>query len=241
MTPSEFITKYHEAFGHSAQLPLAFWYSDSPVVEPTRSKQPNCFFARLASQARRGTPVSATADDITCPGMKCYAGFTPMAPFIPAFVSQQEHYKKTPGMVAEFVESLEICPATGRYLNFVPIDWLETWEAPEGIFFYATPDMLAGLCAWTFFDTNDPQAVMARFGSGCSAIIAEAIRENRCGGQRAFLGGFDPSVRPYFRANELSFTIPMSRWLTMLTNMDESCLFAPHAWPKVKKRILRGG
>ena len=51
------------------------------------------------------------------------------------------------------------------------------------------------------------------------------------------MGFFDPSVRPHFEAELLSFTIPMSRFKEMYHTMRESCLFDTHAWSKLKERI----
>ena len=87
----------------------------------------------------------------------------------------------------------------------------ESFDGFEGIMFYATPDMLSGLCGWAFFDTNAADAVVTRFGSGCSSVVSMTIVENARQGQRCFMGLLDPSVRPYVGTNELSFTIPMSR------------------------------
>ena len=67
----------------------------------------------------------------------------------------------------------------------------------EGILFFATPDMLSGLATWAFFDNNADDAVSCIFGSGCSSVVAQAVKENRTGGRRTFIGLLDPSVRPY--------------------------------------------
>ena len=101
--------------------------------------------------------------------------------------------------------------------------------------FLPTPDILSGLVTWTFFDNNALDAVAAPFGSGCCSVITQTIIENRKQGKRTFLGFFDPSVRPYFEADLLSFTIPMSRFKEMYHTMRESCLFDTHAWEKSRK------
>ena len=236
MNVSEFVSLYREAFGEKAQLPLAFWYDDAPAGECKNAN--GCMFKRLAV-ARTGTVVSFDEQTIFCPGAKLYAGFAPMMPFLPQFVSYQEHYKRTPEDVVAFVESLELEPAMHRYLNFARVDRLESFERVEALMFYATADMLAGLCTWACFDNGDEHAVSSPFGSGCSSVIALALRENRRCGSRCFIGGFDPSVRPYFRAGELAFIIPASRLGQMLTTMRQSCLYGTHAWEAVKKRIER--
>ena len=48
-------------------------------------------------------------------------------------------------------------------------------------------------------------AVCVPFGSGCSAVVTQAVRENRRGGRSVFLALFDPSVRPWVDASELGF------------------------------------
>ena len=80
-------------------------------------------------------------------------------------------------------------------------------------------------------------AVCVPFGSGCSAVVTQAVRENRRGGRSVFLALFDPSVRPYVGADELGFVIPASRFRTMYETMRSTCLFGTNAWSKVKARI----
>ena len=80
-------------------------------------------------------------------------------------------------------------------------------------------------------------AVCVPFGSGCSAVVTQAVRENRRGGRSVFLALFDPSVRPWVDASELGFVAPMSRLREMCGTMRASCLFGTHAWDKVRERI----
>lgn len=104
-------------------------------------------------------------------------------------------------------------------MNFVRVDKLEDWSSAETILFFATPDMLAGLCTWAFYDNNASDAVTTQFASGCAAVVTFAVNENRKNGKRCFLGMLDPSARPLVPANELTFTIPMSRFKEMLETM----------------------
>ena len=234
MELKEFIQSYREAFGENAQLPLLFGYSDTPVAQT--AKIGGCFFKGLQT-AREGTPVALSVDVIGCGGGKLYTGFTDMPEHVPNYVSITEKYKRSPEMVADYVKRLEIPRATKPYLNFVRIDKAESFEGFEGILFYTTPDMLAGLCGWAFYDTNEPDAVMAQFGSGCSTVVLMTVVENARGGYRCFLGLLDPSVRPWVAPNELSFTIPMSRFTAMMDTMRQCFLFGSHAWEKLKARL----
>ena len=234
MELKDFIQSYLEAFGQGAQLPLLFGYSDAPVADTT--KIGGCFFKGLQA-AREGEPVALSAEVIGCGGGKLYTGFSDMPERVPKFVSLTEKYKRTPEMVADYVRGLEMPRATKPYLNFVRIDQAESLEGFEGVMFYATPDLLAGLCGWAFFDTNESDAVVARFGSGCSTVVSMTVVENARGGHRCFLGLFDPSVRPWVGKDELSFTVPMSRFTVMLDTMHECFLFDSHAWQRVKERL----
>lgn len=234
MEVRDFIAAFWEAFGPAAELPLVFWYSDEPV-RPV-PKVEGCFFKALA-EARAGRPVSLNGGNIGCGGGKFYTGYSPMPEYVPKFVAQKEHYKQTPDQVRAFVERLDVRPAPGAWLNFARMDAVETFDGKEGVLFFAAPDVLSGLVTWALFDGDRDDAVAAPFGSGCSSVVAQAVRENRTGGQRCFLGLFDPSVRPWVGADELSFVVPMSRFRRMCGTMHASCLFGTHAWNKVRDRI----
>ena len=234
MELNEFLACYREAFGEKAHLPLLFGYSDTPVAQT--AKIGGCFFKGL-QMVREGTPVSLNADVIGCGGGKLYTGFSDMPERVPNFVSLTEKYKQTPEMVADYVKSLEMPRATKGFLNFIRMDQFKSFDGYEGVMFFATPDMLSGLCGWAFYDTNEPDAVVARFGSGCSTVVSMTFVENARKGHRCFLGLFDPSVRPWVGKDELSLTIPMSRFTVMLGTMRECFLFGSHAWERVKARM----
>ena len=234
MEIKEFIQNFREVFGDKVPLPLLFGYSDKAIVYT--KKIGGCFFKGLQA-AREGEPVSLSVDVIGCGGGKHYTGFSPLPEYVPTFVSLKEKYKKTPEMVADFVQSLGIEMSSKPYLNFIRIDKATSFKDVEGILFFATPDELSGLCGWAFYDNNDSNAVVSMFGSGCSTVVTAAINENRRQGQRCFIGLFDPSVRPWVGKNELSFTIPFSRFVTMMDTMRDCFLFDSHAWEKVKQRL----
>lgn len=146
-----FIQQYREAFGSKAPLPLLFGYSDKPVADTPRIG--GCFFKGLQA-ARDGQPVALSAEVIGCGGGKLYTGFSDMPERVPGFVSQKEKYKKTPEMVVDYIKGLGMQRAALPYLNFIRIDQAESFNGTEGILFFASPDMLSGLCGWGhLFDT----------------------------------------------------------------------------------------
>ena len=184
---------------------------------------------------------SLSAETLGCGGGKFYTGFAPMPERVPNFVSLTEHYKATPDLVREGIAAMDVQPAPAPWLNFARIDSLSSFGGVEGLLFLATPDILSGLAAWAYFDNNDPSAVSAPFGSGCSATLTAALAENRRGGRRAFIGLFDPSVRKHLPAGVLGFAVPMSRFREMCAAMRSTCLFGTPAWSAIRARIAASG
>lgn len=229
-----FMQKYKEAFGDTAPLPIAFGYSDVPEAEV--KKIPRCIIGNIRKVCD-GESLTLSKENVTCGGGGLYTAFAPMQERIPVFVSETEHYKQTPEQVKEYIEGLDIHLAEKPYLNFVRIDRISSLDDVEGILFFATPDVLSGLCSWAFYDNNDEDAVTAKFASGCCSIVTFATRENRNNGRRCFIGMLDPSARPLVPANELSFVIPTCHFREMVQTMENSALFRK-AYSIVRKRIV---
>lgn len=216
------------------ELPLLFRYTDEPL-RPVE-KVGGCF-SRCWPRRGAGSPWGSTPRISVAGAASSIRVSAPCRNSFPQFVSLRERYKQTPEMVLEFIVALDLRPAPKAWIEFVRVDAAGTFEGAEGVLFFATPDVLAGLVTWAGFDNDAPDAVAAPFGSGCSTVVSQAVRENRNGGHRCFLGLFDPSVRPWVGADELCFVIPMSRFAGMCGTMRASCLFGTHAWDKVRERI----
>lgn len=228
-----FLQRYKEAFGNAAPLPVAFGYSHTPATE--EREIPRCMIGAVRKVCD-GEPLTLTAGNVSCGGGSLYTAFAPMQERIPGFVSEMEHYKQTPGQVREYIRNLDIRPAEKPCLNFVRMDRLSTLDDVEGILFFATPDMLSGLCSWAFYDNDADDAVCTRFASGCCSIVTFAVQENRKNGRSCFIGMLDPSARPLVPAHELTFVIPVHRFREMVQTMEHSALFRK-AYSIVKKRI----
>lgn len=228
-----FLQKYREAFGNAVPLPVAFGYSHNPVAEVKRI--PRCMIGAIR-KACGGEPLTLSADNVLCGGGSLYTAFAPMQDRIPAFVSETEHYKRTPEQVRRYIHNLDIQLAEKPYLNFIRIDKLSSFDDVEGILFFASPDVLSGLCSWAFYDNDADDAVSVRFASGCCSIVTFAVNENRKNGRSCFVGMLDPSARPLVPADELTFVIPVSRFREMMRTMEDSALFRK-AYSIVKKRI----
>lgn len=238
MSPKEFINNYQKSFGEAAELPLVFWYSEKPVVEPVACER--CYIGSL-KVARSGSVMSMSTEQIICGGGKLYAGFSDPRPTLPHFISAIEHYKKDENLVTEFMTEFSGAEKANQWINFARIDQVESFEGKEGVIFFATPDILSGLVSWCLFDTNAPDAVSVPFASGCSSITAQVVRENKLGGKRTFLGMFDPSARPRVEENILTYAIPAIRFKEMCKTLKDSCVgYQTKDWLKVKERINHG-
>ena len=212
MNIQEFICKYQEAFGKNTPLPIAFGYHHKAAEEV--KKIPRCMIGAIRKVCN-GKPLTLSADNVLCGGGSLYTAFAPMPDRVPVFVSEVEHYKQNQEQVKAYINRLDIRLTKKPYLNFIRIDQLESLEEMEGILFFATPDVLSGLCSWAFYDNT---------------------KENTAGGRRCFIGMLDPSARPLIPKNELTFTIPMCRFKEMLDTMEQSALFQK-AYSIVRKRI----
>ncbi|EJW92378.1 protein containing DUF169, partial [gut metagenome] len=166
-----FIQKYREAFGENAPLPVAFGYSHTPA-SPVH-KIPRCMIGSIRKVCEEGV-LTLSAENVLCGGGSLYTAFAPMQERIPVFVSEAEHYKKTPEQVRHYIASLDIQLTEKPYLNFVRIDQLTSLDEVEGFLFFATPDRLSGLCSWAFYDNDSEDAVSVRFASGCCSIVTFA-------------------------------------------------------------------
>lgn len=229
----EFVDRFKEAFGEITPLPIAVWYDNHAVAEI--KKVPKCMIGSI-SKVREGDPLTLSVDNVLCGGGSLYTAFKEMPERVPVFVSEVEHYKQSKDMVVEYVDELDIQLSDKPYLNFVRVDKLSSWENVEALIFFATPDILSGLCTWAFFDNNSIDTIVTRFGSGCASVITFAVKENRSNGRSCFLGMLDPSARPLVPENELTFSIPMSRFKEMLATMNDSALYQK-AFSALKRRI----
>lgn len=233
MTPQQFIEQFRAAFGDATPLPIAIWYDD--IAAAADCRVPRCMVGAVRKVCD-GEPLTLTAENVQCGGGGLYTAFHPMPERVPLFVSEVEHYKRTPEMVCDYIAGMGIEPAEHPFLNFVRVDRIASWERVEAVLFFATPDILSGLCSWAFYDSNASDTVVTPFASGCAGAVTFATAENRKGGKRCFLGMLDPSARPLVPKHELTFAVPMSRFAQMLDTMDDSALYHK-AFSVVRRRI----
>ncbi len=240
----EFVVLWKKFFG-KAELPITFYYTDeeghAELVKPGSVYR--CVIAAI-QHVRHGKPLCFDAESIGCFGGRRYLGFSREVRvnfeyFLSCGIAgkmEGERYKKTPEIAAEAIKHMQPFEAPSKYIVFKRWDQIDESDKPNVVIFFAPPDVLSGLFTLANFDEIEPNSVFAPFGSGCSSIVQYPYFEGKSDRQRAVLGLFDVSARPFVPENTLAFSIPMSKFDRMVHNMDESFL-TTKSWKVVQKRI----
>jgi hypothetical protein len=241
---SKFIRLWRKYF-NNAELPITFYYSDNAgqaeVVKP--GSVARCVIGALV-EVRKGRSFTFNADSIGCFGGRKYLGFAEsIRPDFEYFLScgipgkmEGERYKKSPELVKETMKNWPDFRAPAPFVIFKKWDNLEKQDSPEVVTFFAQPDVLSGLFTLVNFDESEPKGVIAPMGSGCSSIVSYPYLEKDSQHPRAVIGMFDPSARPYVPKDMLSFSVPITKFITMIENMEESFLITD-TWKELRKRI----
>jgi uncharacterized protein (DUF169 family) len=231
---------------NNAELPITFYYTDeeghAEKVNPDSVAR--CVIGALENVRDRQS-LAFDVDAVGCPGGKKYLGFTDsIMPDFEYFLScgipgklEGERYKKSPEMVKEYMaKHAPAMQAPGKYIIFKRWDMLEAADSPEVVIFFAEADVLSGLFTLASFDEAGQNMVIAPFGSGCSSIVQYPYLEKDSENPRGVIGMFDVSARPSVPQGTLTFATPMSKFIRMIENMEESFLITP-SWKAIQKRI----
>lgn len=240
----KFTTQWQKYF-KAAALPITFYYTDevgrAEIGKHTAGHR--CLIADL-HRVRNGQPRCLDVDTVACYGGKLFLGFAQnIMPDFEYFLScgipgklKGERYKKAPELVNRTIMSRQPLKAPGRFIVFKRWDQLEESDEPQVVIFFARPDVLAGLFTLANFDQDEPDGVIAPFGSGCSSIVYYPYFQIESNRPKAVMGMFDISARPYVAADEITFSAPIEKFRSMVNNMDESFLIT-ESWQRVQKRI----
>jgi len=241
-----FLKLWKKYFNNTA-LPVIFYYTDK-AGDAERVKPPQdhrCVIADIA-RVRNGKSIYFDSTSPGCFGGRKYLGFAQT--FMPNFEYllsygipgelEGERYKKSPEIVKKVMKQMPQFVAPDRFIVFKRWDKIEERDNPAVVIFFATPDVLSGLFTLANFDEVEQGGVFAPFAAGCATIVTYPYLENMSQRPRCVLGMFDVSARPCVQPGLLSFAIPMTKFIRMVDNMDESFLIT-QSWTKVRKRITK--
>ncbi len=239
-----FISLWKKYF-NNAELPIAFYYTESEERAELAApgSVPRCVIGAI-SGVRKGRSLCFNADSIGCFGGKRYLGFSEkLMPDFEYFLScgipgklEGERYKKSPELVRELIKNSPGFKAPAGFIVFKRWDKLEASDDPDVMIFFAKPDVLSGIFTLANFDQADPNGVFTPMGAGCNSIVQQPYIEKDSSRPRGVIGMFDISARPFVGRDELTFSVPMKKFVSMVENMDESFL-TTDSWKAVQKRI----
>lgn len=228
---------------NSSELPITFQYSELnhgiPVSETPEGHR--CIISQLL-KVRRGESCCMKASSVSCIGGKRYLMFSDsMPPRFECYISHYpdgkgERYKSHPSQVLTFWDNVPSLPTKGDNLIFKRWDQLEETDQPDAVIFFATPDVLSGLFTLACFDSTADDAVIAPFGAGCTNIVYYPYREQLNGTGRSVLGLMDPSARKYAKGNLVTFSVPITKFMEMIDQMEASFLITD-TWTIIQRRI----
>jgi uncharacterized protein (DUF169 family) len=238
-----------ERYFDGAEMPICFYYTDERPPGTYMPKPPTgqrCVMGDV-SKARTGKNVVLDREVVGCGGGMRYLGFSQeLRPEFEYFLSygipgkmEGERYKKSPEMVRDVLGALPKFTAPARYIVFKRWDKLTESDYPDVVIFFARPDVLSGVFTLANYDETDPNGVFSPFGAGCATIVQYPFLEKDAPRPRAVIGMLDVSARPCVPVDVMTIAAPMTRFVRMVENMDESFLITG-SWRKVKRRIASG-
>ena len=197
----------------------------------------------LIKAASQGKIAAAAKDTTVCMGGRAGLGFQGYEHgWIEYFLStgndkipHSEFYKKTPDLAKIFTETIPKVEAPAC-LVFKPLDLVEDDEKPECIIFLVNADQLSGLTTLANYDRISQNNVQVNFASGCGQAVLYPLSAEEKGEKTCYLGMTDPSARKVISKEQMSFSIPYSRFLEMEQEAD-GCFFTTDTWETIKKRI----
>lgn len=197
-------------------------------------------------RVRKGKSLLFDIESVGCFGGKKYLGFSEgIRPNFEYFLSygipgelEGERYKKTPEMVNEVMKALPKFKAPGPYIVFKRWDKIEEADNPAVVIVFGTPDVISGVFTLSNYEETEQNRVLSPFGAGCATIVMYPYLEKKSTHPRSILGMLDVSARPCVPADVITFATPMSKFLRMIDNMEESFLVTG-SWKKVQRRIAK--
>lgn len=238
-----FLEKWEKYFPNE-ELPVACWYSDElpeGVDFPDKPKENKhgytCIFSQIAP-VHRGKSRAFNQENLGCFGADGTLGFLPVDindEYVD-FLTNVERFKRDRELVECMAKDNPAITAPGKYLILKRWDQLTEKDEPQIVFFFGKADAVSGLHTLANYDYKTQHGVLAPFGSGCDSLIGFAMKQVLSNGDQCILGLFDPPARGCIKKDLMTFSAPYTRFLKMLSNMD-NCFLNTYIWEKIQKRM----
>ena len=237
------------AYGPKTGVPMSRELEDQGKLNMQEVMQSfSCVMGNIWLARKKHGAAFISAEQYGCPGGVYYCSMQkPHVRFIEHYVTtgyegtplEGERYLPNPEAMRDFLAEVNPREAPGKYCIFKPLSLFKEGEEPEFVIFFARGEVLSGLFTQAIFATGDVHCVVSPFGAGCTNMIAWPLHYKEKGEEKAVLGGFDPSARKFMKADELTFTVPLSLYEKMLAALPESMFTHNTDWKKVRKKVER--
>lgn len=199
----------------------------------------------LIFSAGSGKTVAFDRDTTGWPCSAFYLGYEDwIFPGIENFLShgpvpgrECERFVKTAGQAEAYLKSVRFERKSEGTAVFKPVEKLEAGEVPEVVIFFANADQLSALVYLLYYSAPEEEnRVVARFASACGSVVTLPLHYARKGEKKAVWGLHDISARARLPKDIMSLTVPLSLFIEMGRDMEESFL-STEQWQKVAGRI----
>lgn len=142
--------------------------------------------------------------------------------------SEGEGFKKTPELVAQYLEEVPHIEPEAPYVVIKPLESLASEEEPKVVVFLVAPEQLSALVVLANYGREGIDNVRTPFCAGCASLALYPFYEATQTNPRAVIGLTDISARYYLRKplgrDILSFSVPWKLFEEMEGNVSESFL-----------------
>jgi uncharacterized protein (DUF169 family) len=238
-----------KAYGPKPGVPISRELEDAGNVNMQEVfKTFSCVMGNIWLARKKRCAAYISTEEYGCPGGAFYCSMMkPNLRFIEYYVTtgidgtpiHGERYLSSPESMRTFLAKVDPRETPAKYCIFKPLSQFAGEAEPECVIFFARPESLTGLFTHTAFTTGDVDCVAAPFGAGCTSIVGWPLHYKDRGIEKAVIGGFDPSARKFMKTDELTFTIPWTLYLKMLSTLPESMFNVDGAWSEVRKKVAR--
>ena len=212
-------------------------------LKEERKEKFRCIFQFLAQTRKKHIPSVFDYENFGCPGCRFYLGFIKEIPmFNHYFISTGfpllyigERIAPTSESSKKHADLLKGIKQKGKYVIFDSIENISFDVDPELVIFFCNADILSGLVGLIRFVTDEPDAVLSPFSSGCGSIFSWPIKYYQDGLEKAVLGVFDPAARPYMNKGDMTLSIPYSLFKKILSDYKRSFIYRD----KIKSYLIR--
>jgi hypothetical protein len=210
--------------------PIGFY--DAPNVAPfeplvrLKPGDTTCIFS-FYTNWMRGETLHLTSDSYGCRGAgSCLFGIATRSPeAMVTFLVDEEGLKSSRELMRRWIERRGSYRPAHPHLLIGPLRPAQ-YEHLKTVTFYVNPDQLAALLLGANYNSgsDDPPAVVAPFGSGCSQLLPLF---GDLSVPQAMVGATDIAMRQWLPADTLGFTVtrPMFEQLCRLD--ERSFLYKP--------------